>query len=102
MSSSNNDGDTRQQAAPADITIAQALEVARDSLEGAQDESVQSILEAALGEIWGKIQAQPMSYVMTREEFAVFNYFQQRFEGQKIAVEAKRRYWDRYRLTNGQ
>jgi hypothetical protein len=102
MSPSNNNGDTRQEEALAITTVAQALEVARDSPEGAQDETVKRILETALGEIWGKIQAQPSSFVMTREEFAVFNYFQHRFEGQELAIEARRRYWDHSTLANGQ
>lgn len=93
---------TRQEDDPDNSLVAQALEAARDSPEGAEDETVKSVLETALGEIWSRIQAEPSSYVMTREEFAIFNYFQHRFEGQKIAIEAKRRYWDRFRLGNDQ
>jgi len=72
----------------------QALETARDSSEGAQDPTVKQILETALTEIWSRIQAQPSSYVMSREEFAVFNLFQKRFEGQELAIAARKRYWD--------
>jgi hypothetical protein len=96
----NNDGGTRQEASPA-ITTVVALEIARDSAEGAQDLTVKNILETALADIWRKIQAHPTSYVMTRDEFAVFNYFQDRFAGQELAAAARRRYWDRLELTNG-
>ena len=96
----NNDGGTRQEASPA-ITTVVALEIARDSAEGAQDPTVKNILETALADIWRKIQAHPTSYVMTRDEFAVFNYFQDRFAGQELAAAARRRYWDRLELTNG-
>ncbi|KAH7356739.1 hypothetical protein BKA65DRAFT_548123 [Rhexocercosporidium sp. MPI-PUGE-AT-0058] len=94
----SNDGSTRYQAI---TTVAQALEAARDTPEGAQDQTVVYILETALTEIWRKIEAQPASYVMTRDEFAVFNYFQGRFAGHQLAAAARRRYWDHLELTNG-
>lgn len=81
--------------------VAQALEEARESEEGARDPRVQDILERALSEVWSKVQAEPNVYVMTREEFAIFNYFQHRFEGNQIAVAAKRRYWDSTQAING-
>jgi len=101
MSPGSINGGTKQQPAPDITSVAQALEIARDSPDGAQDPTVKFILETALSEIWRRIQAQPTSYVMTREEFAVFNYFQSRFEGQQLAVAARRRYWDHSQFTNG-
>lgn len=80
-----------------DAAVAQALEIARESPDGASDPTVSKILEHALNNIWGKVQAQPNSYVMTRDEFAVFNFFQHRFMGDKDAVSARRRYWDNSR-----
>ena len=77
-----------------DMAVAQALEIARESPDGAQDPTVNNILEAALTQLWSKVQAQPDSYVLTRGEFAVFNYFQYRFVGNKAAVAARKRYWD--------
>ncbi|KXJ90991.1 hypothetical protein Micbo1qcDRAFT_205021 [Microdochium bolleyi] len=74
--------------------VAQALEIARESPEGAKDAVISNILESALHALWAKVVAQPDSYVMTRDEFAVFNYFQHRFEGNKLAIAARRRYWD--------
>jgi len=94
MSMGGNDGGARQLSSRACTTVAQALEIARDSPEGAQDPTVADILETALREIWAKIEAQPSSYVMTRDEFAVFNYFQRRFEGHELAAAARKRYWD--------
>lgn len=75
-------------------TVAQALEIARESPDGACDPTVSSILDTAIAQIWAKLQQRPDSYVMSRDEFAVFNYFQHRFEGNKVAVAARRRYWD--------
>ncbi|KAK8098257.1 uncharacterized protein PG998_013743 [Apiospora kogelbergensis] len=74
--------------------VAQALEIARESPDGAKDPVVSSILENALVQIWNKVQAQPDTYVMSRDEFAVFNFFQYRFAGNKTAMAARKRYWD--------
>lgn len=75
-------------------TVAEALEVARDSPDGARDPVVSGILESALSQIWERVLASPESYTMTTGEFAVFNFYQHRFMGNKIAVAARRRYWD--------
>ncbi|KAH8699745.1 hypothetical protein BGZ61DRAFT_532221 [Ilyonectria robusta] len=80
-----------------DASVAQALEIARESPDGSSDPTISKILEGALAQIWGKVQAQPNSYVMTRDEFAVFNFFQHRFTGDKTAVSARKRYWDNAR-----
>jgi len=96
-----SNGAAGQQPSPAITTITQALEFARDSPEGAQDPVVATILETAVADIWRKIEAQPTSYVMTRDEFAVFNYFQDRFAGQQLATAARKRYWDHVQLQNG-
>jgi len=75
-------------------SVAQALEIARESPDGASDPTVRNILENAISRVWSSILAQPDSYVMTRDEFAVFNYFQHRFDGNQIAQQARKRYWD--------
>lgn len=80
-----------------DSSVAQALEIARESPDGCSDPTISKILEAALSQIWSKVQAQPDSYIMTRDEFAVFNFFQHRFTGDKTAVGARKLYWDNCR-----
>ncbi|KAF4591821.1 peptide-N4-(N-acetyl-beta-glucosaminyl)asparagine amidase A [Ophiocordyceps camponoti-floridani] len=79
---------------PQEAAVSQALEMARESPEGAADATVCTILENALACAWAKVKEQPDSYVMTRDEFAVFNYFQHRFVGDGLAVAARKRYWD--------
>ncbi|KAK2765688.1 hypothetical protein CKAH01_15629 [Colletotrichum kahawae] len=78
-------------------SVAQAVEIARESPEGALAPTVSSILETAIGQVWAKISAEPDSYVLYRDEFAVFNYFQHRFVGNKVAFAARMRYWDSVR-----
>ncbi|KAK4076876.1 hypothetical protein Purlil1_12531 [Purpureocillium lilacinum] len=82
---------------PQDAEVAQALDIARESPDSASDPMVSQILEHALSHIWDKVKARPDSHIMTREEFAVFNYFQHRFVGDEDAVTARKRYWNNLR-----
>lgn len=75
-------------------TVAQALEIARDSPEGARDPVVSNVLERAIKDIWQKVQLHPTSYIMNQVEFSIFNYFQSRFIGSEVAIAARKRYWD--------
>lgn len=75
-------------------SASQALEIARESQDGALDPTISNILESALSQIWARTTAQPALYVMSREEFAIFNYFQHRFVGSTVAQDARTRYWD--------
>jgi hypothetical protein len=95
MGANGNNGNYSQTSSN-NFSVPQALELARESEQGAENPAVIRVLENAIETIWRKLQAEPTSYVMTREEFAVFNYFQRRFEGHEIAVEARRRYWDSF------
>ncbi|KAI6784439.1 uncharacterized protein J7T54_006484 [Emericellopsis cladophorae] len=80
-----------------DPSVVQALEIARESPDGASDPTIGKILDSALGQIWSRVQAAPNTYVMTREEFSIFNYFQHRFVGNETAARARGRYWDHAR-----
>ncbi|KAF7546940.1 hypothetical protein G7046_g9155 [Stylonectria norvegica] len=85
----------QQQQHSQDASVNQALEIARESPDGANDPTISRILEAALSQIWNKVEAQPDDYVMTRDEFAVFNFFQHRFTGNRTAMSARRRFWEK-------
>ncbi|KAH8165966.1 hypothetical protein CIB48_g2291 [Xylaria polymorpha] len=71
-----------------------ALEVARDSPDAASQGTIRDTLEAALAGIWGRIMADEFGYVMSRDEFAIFNFFQDRFRKNPVATRARKRYWD--------
>ncbi|KAJ9164733.1 hypothetical protein NKR19_g1140 [Coniochaeta hoffmannii] len=90
-------GSSSKRALTDEKLVAQALETARESEEGAQDAQVCTILDDALSRIWIKIQAHPDSYVMSQTEMSVFTYFQYSFAGNDLAVAARKRYWDNMR-----
>ncbi|KAJ0109920.1 hypothetical protein J7T55_014721 [Diaporthe amygdali] len=82
-------------------TVTEALEIARDSPDGASDPVVSKVLESTLEQLWGRVTAQPESYIMSRDEFAVFNFYQHRFVGNKLAFAARMRFWDNIYANRG-
>ncbi|KAI3322319.1 hypothetical protein HD806DRAFT_536156 [Xylariaceae sp. AK1471] len=79
-------------------TAISALDVARDSPQ--QEPTIVEILNKAMTEIWRRVVAQPNDYVMSRDEFAIFNFFQDRYRGNRVAKAARARYWDYGILTD--
>lgn len=73
------------------LTYQRAIDIARNT-EGDLDPSVTSYLEEAVSEITNKLNSYPDSYVLSKDEFAVFNYYRQRFPGD-VAERAVDRYW---------
>lgn len=73
------------------LTYQRAIDIARNT-EGDLDPSVTAYLEEAVTEIQRRLDAQPDSYLLTMDEFAVFNYFRSRFQGD-AAERAVDRYW---------
>lgn len=76
--------------------VREALDRARNSNDGPIDSQTSAILEAAIQELWNKIQAQSNSYVLTPDEFALFNYFRKRFGNSAVARKAVERYWNSF------
>jgi hypothetical protein len=77
------------------FTIQRALEIARNS-EGVVDPTVSSCLERSLRDVWARLEADPDNYILTKDEFALFNYFRHRFTNSNTAQRAVHRFWDHY------
>ncbi|KAF2864071.1 hypothetical protein K470DRAFT_254401 [Piedraia hortae CBS 480.64] len=75
------------------LTYQRALDIARNT-EDDLDKYVLDYLEKALVDIWQRIQDSPHEYVLTRDEFAIFNFFRPRFANSSEAELAVCRYWD--------
>ena len=80
-------------------SVRQALDQARNCEDGAVDQQTTSILEHAITDLWTRIQADPENYVLSRDEFALFNYFLERYRGSTVAQRAVERFWNNYRGT---
>lgn len=76
--------------------LQRALEAARITEYNDLDASSRQLLEKALDEIWVRLRAQPTTYILSKVEFAVFNFYQDRWRDSDLAVAAKRRFWDSY------
>lgn len=78
------------------VTIRQALDRARNCENGTVDAQTATVLEAAINDLWARLQAEPDTYVLNRDEFALFNYFMERFRGSSVAQRAVARFWNNY------
>lgn len=76
--------------------IRQALERARNCEDGTVDAQTTTVLEAAIAELWHRIQGEPDTYVLSPDEFALFNYFLERYRGSTVAQRAVARFWNNY------
>lgn len=74
------------------LNIQRALDIARNT-EGELDPNVAQYLDKQLTEVWARIQARPEDYVLTKDEFAIFNFGIRRFEGSEVAEKAIARFW---------
>ncbi|MCJ1379028.1 hypothetical protein MMC17_002127 [Xylographa soralifera] len=79
------------------ITVAKALELVRNSETGEVHPGVDATLEKAVVQLWSRIQASPDRYIMNKDEFAVFNYFQERYKGDPTARQAVARFWNNFK-----
>jgi len=66
------------------LTVGKALEIAKDNQNGQVPPAVTTMLERSISDIWRRIQAQPASYVMTKDQFAVFTYYRGRYDITKV------------------
>lgn len=79
------------------MTVANALEMAKENQNGQIPPGVTQMLERNIGDIWRRIQAQPSTYVMSEEEFAVFTYYRSRYDNNAVAQQAVARFWNHYK-----
>lgn len=75
------------------LNYQRAIDIARNT-EGDLDPTVSAYLDGAVQDIWTRISLQPESYIMTKDEFAVFNFYRFRYVDNDVAELAVRRYWD--------
>lgn len=79
------------------MTVAKALDIIKNNEDGQHSAAVNAVLERAAGEIWRRIQAQPATYVMTKDEFTIFNRYRAMFSDRRLAEQAVARFWNNFR-----
>ena len=78
------------------ISVLKALELVRNSETGEVHPGVDATLDREVKQIWSQIKTNP-DYVMNKDEFAVFNYFQDRYKGEDLARKAVARFWNNFK-----
>ncbi|KAF1987966.1 hypothetical protein K402DRAFT_419825 [Aulographum hederae CBS 113979] len=81
-------------------SIQRALDIVRNC-EGYVDPSVYDFLDRAVRDVWARLQAAPDTYILNRDEFALFNYYRDRFPNSDITQRAIRRFWENYHDAYG-
>ncbi|KAK5678030.1 hypothetical protein LTR17_027671 [Elasticomyces elasticus] len=81
------------------LNYQRALRIARNT-EGDLDPDVHEYLERALNDIQGRFQQHPDSYILTKDEFAILNFYLHRFEGHPDVEAAISRYWQHAQAPN--
>ncbi|KAL5472521.1 hypothetical protein PMIN07_000749 [Paraphaeosphaeria minitans] len=77
------------------LTLGQAVHLAQNS-PGGVDQRLAQHLERKLAEVHAKIKAQPHSYILAQDEFALVNYYRSRFGDSEIIKSATKRFWDNH------
>ncbi|KAJ8117722.1 hypothetical protein OPT61_g1140 [Boeremia exigua] len=78
------------------LSLGQAVHIAQNSDSGV-DQRLAQFLEKRLAEVWAKLNAQPTSYVLPADEFALLNYYRPRFGDNVIVKDATKRFWDNHK-----
>ncbi|CAI6338184.1 unnamed protein product [Periconia digitata] len=79
------------------ILLSDAVRIAQNSESGV-DQRLANYLERKLAEVWAKLQAQPNSYILPPDEFALINYYRSRFGNNDIITKSIKRFWDNHRV----
>lgn len=68
----------------------QALKIVAKSEVDSSDTTISKILDGAMTEIFTKVHSQPNSFIMTRDELAVLNFFQHQYTDGKTMLSARK------------
>lgn len=89
-------GNTEYIAGHGYLSLGQAVHVAQNS-EGGVEQRLAQFLERRLADVWSKLNAQPTSYILPPDEFALLNYYRTRFGDNEIVRNATKRFWDNHK-----
>ncbi|KAJ4994283.1 peptide-n4-(n-acetyl-beta-glucosaminyl)asparagine amidase a [Stagonosporopsis vannaccii] len=78
------------------LSLGQAVHIAQNS-DGGVDQRLAQFLERRLADVWAKLNAQPTSYILPADEFALLNYYRPRFGDNVIVKDATKRFWDNHK-----
>lgn len=76
------------------MTITKALEIAKANPDVPAE--VATRLEQKNADVWQKVQSKPSTYILDREEYAVLNYYQERYKNNSKYDEAIKRFWKHF------
>lgn len=89
-------GNTEYIAGHGYLSLGQAVHVAQNS-DGGVNQQLAQFLERQLALVWARLNAQPKTYILPADEFALMNYYRTRFGDNEVVRNATKRFWDNHR-----
>jgi len=77
------------------LYIQKALDVARNDEHGVEHQT-EDLLIRAFCYIWLRLEAFPNTYILNKDEFALFNFYRDRIPPSNLGQQAVKRFWDNY------
>ena len=74
------------------LTYQRAIDIARNT-EGDLDPNVKAYLDQAITDIWSRLNQNPTTYILTKDEYPVFLRYVEQFGDQQVKQQAIDRYW---------
>lgn len=87
----------KTRGATTQMTLAKGLEIVKT--QDSVPQAISAWLESELTKLWERIRAHPETYIMTKDEFALFNYYRSRYKENSVAQLAVMRFWNQYKRT---
>lgn len=78
-----------------ELTIQKALDIARNTYDPL-NRIINHFLEHNWQQIWERLIAEPDTYLLTKDEFALFNFYRNKVSSHSLIVAAVGRFWDSY------
>jgi hypothetical protein len=78
-----------------------ALQILRDTEDDNVPQAVEIFVERELRVIVQSLEAAPDSYLLTKDEFALFNFYRHRYANEQFTESAISRFWSTHRNSVG-
>lgn len=80
--------------------IRDLLRIAKENENGQIKPEVTQALRQAMAALWNRIRTNSSTYIMSRDEFSLINYYQSDYKDNEIAQDAVKRFWANYSGTS--
>ena len=77
------------------LDIQTALDIARNADTDVSPQ-ITNYLESQVRSVWKRLQKKPDTYILSKDEFALFNFYIYRYRGSEVTEKAVERFWNHH------